>query len=182
MLGHNSDEGILFTPPQAQSASSFAPLVAQILPSAAPSTLSLLATSLYPAASYASPLRRYATAYADAAVTCTTRRLSRGQHAYVWSVPPGWHALDQEYTFYDGPAHGNPLAAHMQRYFVNFVAAGDPAARGPLPVPAPFPVYGDGAAKMLLNFSTAGVGVVQDDADAAERCQRWINLDAELWR
>ncbi|KAB2573498.1 Carboxylesterase patB [Lasiodiplodia theobromae] len=203
MVGHNSDEGILFTPPQALDERAFEPLLAQVLPAASPATLSLLATELYPATTaYASPLRRYATAYAELAVTCAARQLlllpppPPGAHhhhyAYVWSVPPGWHSLDQAYTFYDdggAPLDGAPaaaatsLAATMQRYFVNFASSGFPD-RG-LPVPVPFPTFEAAAAAagpaVVLNFSTTAFGVARDHHVDAERCRRWMDLSEELW-
>ncbi|OJD28713.1 carboxylesterase family protein [Diplodia corticola] len=183
MVGHNSDEGILFTPPQALDEGAFETLLSRVLPAASPATLSLLGTELYPA-TYASPLRRYAAAYAEVSVTCAARQLAArpggGAHAYVWSVPPGWHSLDQAYTFYDGAPDASPaasLATTMQRYFTNFAASGSPDR--PLPVPVPFPAF-DAAAPTVLNFSTTTFGVARDDVDA-ERCRRWIDLSAELW-
>ncbi|EKG12710.1 Carboxylesterase type B, partial [Macrophomina phaseolina MS6] len=193
MVGHNSDEGLLFTPARARDPRAFSQLFAQVLPTASNATIALLATQLYPSeynassSAYASPLRRYATAYAEIAVTCNAQYLAAagaGQaYAYVWSVPPGLHAADVAYTFYTGPAAAadpeQNLASTMQRYFTNFAASGRP--NWPVSVPREFPAYGSGgeAKGAMMNFSTA-LAVVGDNTDA-ERCGRWRELSAELW-
>lgn len=82
-------------------------------------------------------------------------------HVYEFSVPPGYHIMDTEYTFYDGlsDAVDTPakqmVAVGLQQYIVAFAATGKPS---PQQLP-PIPIYGSGK---VLNLTVDGFPVVND--------------------
>ncbi|KAI9050326.1 hypothetical protein LZ554_005493 [Drepanopeziza brunnea f. sp. 'monogermtubi'] len=96
--------------------------------------------------------------------------------SYLFSVPPALHGDDVMYTFYEGPAaavKNDTLAVTMQRYFMNFVAGGDPNGEG---LPA-FGTYssGEGTAGgvgMLMDFGLNRTEMRTDNLPA-ERCGWW---------
>ena len=54
-------------------------------------------------------------------------------HVYLFGVPPGIHAMDVPYTFYNGPSSevADPdLALAMQQYITSFAESGIPRASG----------------------------------------------------
>ena len=74
---------------------------------------------------------------ADFVIVCNTYFLNTAllneDRAYLFAVPPGIHAMDVPYTFYNGPSaevESPDIAQAMQQYFVSFTENGIPQALG----------------------------------------------------
>ncbi|KAI1770985.1 alpha/beta-hydrolase [Hypoxylon cercidicola] len=165
LISHTSNESIPFLPPPEDMVTDadVRAYVAASLPEATEEGLEELLTNdrLYPDAAHADPRRTYpwATPYeraarlaSDVGFACTTRYLARARgnqtYNYVFAYPPGWHAGDLPYLFFNGdtssPDNGLPvdaaLAYELQDYVVSFARIGDP--NGNFTTDVPFPVYG----------------------------------------
>ena len=109
----------------------------------------------------------------DAATVCNARYLDNPfleQYAYEFTVPPGTHAEDTPYIFYDsGTAPmvmNTTLADLLQRYITCFVGTGSP--NGPdLP---PFVMNYNG---IVQNLNSSYIGPVKDEALSQHRCLYW---------
>ena len=107
MVGHNLNEGILFTPPFVQDAEGFIKYVHDVLPGADEEILKYIA-QLYPVGSkyLRDPARDKIGALArmlgEVAVDCNTLFLARAYknatYSYLFSVLPAFHGLDTFYT------------------------------------------------------------------------------------
>jgi carboxylesterase type B len=144
LVGHNSDEGLLFTPPFIQSESEYEAQVAQIFPSANSSIRSEITNILYPANfngsfGYTTQIERTALSIADFTVTCNAHFLASSlpsAYAYVFSAPPGLHGEDVAYTYFNGDTTSNDegttvnstIAEVFQSYLTSFVMKGRPTA------------------------------------------------------
>jgi carboxylesterase type B len=81
LVGHNTDEGLLFSPPYAQTQDNFTSFIAESFPSTTNAQQTELTTELYPAVyngtyGYTSPLARTALMVSDLAFTCNAFWLS----------------------------------------------------------------------------------------------------------
>ena len=94
-------------------------------------------------------------------ITCHTNWLDRAFHnatyGYQFGVPPGVHAQDTDYTFYNGPGtpdvyktYNATVAQALQQFIINFTMTGSPNGQGNS---SAFPAYGNGT---LLNLTDAG--------------------------
>jgi carboxylesterase type B len=189
MLGHNYHEGHLFTDPSITNQTSYISTLKRLFPSALPSTLSYIATQLYPAGlmgpNNSGNLTQNARAeltIGEAMFTCNTRWLSTAYggktYSYSFDVEPAIHAEDTAYTFYNGFGlawDGRPVdvevASALQDYIASFVMTGSPnAAAGGKNRPW-FPMYGTNSS--LTSINSTGLGSVTVDHLANDRCTWW---------
>ena len=184
---HNLAEGPLFTDPRINDQAGFKSYLSGLMPSLGPAKVAQLAEQVYPpdfsgAQPYTSQTGRVALAVAEGLINCNAvgahvayANRSRG---YQFSIFPGIHAQDQDYTFFNGAevdSLGVPIAtataATMQKWFVDFAMLG--TATGS--TAADIPVYGSGASVLNVTGSGSGFAVVKDPS-ATSRCQFWLNL------
>ena len=149
MVGHNADEGLLFTSPFVNSDATYAASLSSVLPDASASIINYIASVLYPpdfsgAYGYTDVYQRAAATIAEIVFTCNTfyldLALSNQTYAYQFSIPPALHGGDVPYSFYnDGgyvPANLTALsqgllsvqvALALQDWIVTFVRDGVPS-------------------------------------------------------
>ena len=150
-------------------------------PEASNATLTYILNVLYPAANYSSPFLRAVQITTDSAFSCVTRYLALAKgndtYNYIFAIPPGYHADDTPYTFYNG-AYGTlddgypidvPIAYALQDSIIGFAQAGDPN-KAPVALNSSFPVYGSGA--QVLAFTNSGLVIEKDDMENL-RCAWW---------
>ncbi|KAL8662681.1 MAG: hypothetical protein Q9202_004465, partial [Teloschistes flavicans] len=145
MAAHNSDEARLFIPPTRDSEAAFEEFLATRFPRATEAQIRFINRTLYPPppwhSSFSHPSIPYTTQYgrlkqldADIYNICWTVLLASTTavraYNYIFSVPPGYHAQDLAYTFYNGEAFQKDVnvqvAKVLQRAIANFVGGGDP--------------------------------------------------------
>lgn len=177
MVGHNSDEGLLFTSPFVTNETSYEQLIQQLFPNIKDSAITHISKVLYPPIfngtfGYVDQMGRTDLTIGDFSVVCNAYFLNEafgdGSYAYEFSVAPGTHASDEPYTFYngdDGDGVNATLAVLMQEYFLNFVTTSTPNSKG-LPL---FPFYHGGVEE---NLNDTRLGPMHDDA-VARRCKWW---------
>lgn len=179
--GHNSLEAAPFVP---STISSEADLIAALeanFPGMANSTLAYILDVLYPASGYESEFLRGVQIVSDADFSCSTRFLAQAldnqTHNYIFAYPPGYHAQDTSYTFFNGDVttsdDGLPvdeeLAHALQDYIVGFAISGDPNG-SPAGTAHEFPVYGSNAT--VVRFAYSGLLTTTDDM-ATDPCAWW---------
>jgi len=192
MVGHNADEGLLFTSPFVQNQSAFEEFVLADLPTVAalPATLSYIVNELYPpifdgsqAQNYTNQIARTSAIVSELIFTCNTyyldKAFSNATHSYLFAVFPAIHGQDIQYTYYTGA--GQPqlsasaegggvtaplIAIALQEYITAFAETGTPNEAG---VPF-FPIYGNNATVQVLNVT--GISEAVDPA-ANARCDYW---------
>lgn len=199
MLGHNTNEGFIFTQPNANittTASLDALLMTTFndIGGAANTQLAILYPEANQIATLETPPRvLYTSAFSranqiitDIIFTCNNNWLARASgnqsFSYHFTVAPGYHAQDIPYTFYNGlgaaslrpllpgtPPVNRTIAVMMQQYFTAFAATGDPNGAG-TSGRTKFPRYG--AFGDMLEFSNDGIRVVPDENQNA-RCGYW---------
>ncbi|CAL3965046.1 unnamed protein product [Diplocarpon coronariae] len=171
MVGHNSNRGLVFTPPFIQDQRSSEKRLEPSL---------LLRTSLFCTATITDEL--YPPVYN---VTCPAYYLASKMspaYGYVFQVPPGLHGQDVvAYTFFNGDnttlnegAFVNAtVAIAFQRYLTSFAVNGVPTAEG---VPG-FILYGGHHAVSSISshfILIPGLGEhITDAAAMEERCRFW---------
>jgi carboxylesterase type B len=178
MIGHNSNEGLLFTNPTVTNASQYDKLVEMYLTHASPAVLSYITNVLYPPVyngsyGYTSAFTQASTTLSEFSFTCNcvflARAFNNATYNYLFSIPPGIHGEDVGYTFDNGP---NPLVSNvtiahaLQDYIVSFAETGIPGAKG-LPT---FPTYGPQGT--VLNLGNTGITPAPDPANNP-RCYWW---------
>ena len=179
MNGHQLNEGVVFTRRWVSDEPSFVALVQFWTPNANTSTISHITDILYPASfdgtfPYHDQLNRAILFVSEYVITCHTNWLDRAFrnkiYGYQFSVPPGVHAQDTEYTFYNGPGttdaymtYNATVAQALQQYIRSFAKSGTPSGQGDFPA---FPAYGNGT---LLNLTDNGFSQIQDST-ANQRC------------
>lgn len=106
MLGHNADEGLLFTNPAIQNDTSFNEYILQSFPTINPSVASYIENVLYPpnmpgvlgTTGYSDETGRVVLVLTESTFTCNTFYLDKAfnnqTYAYQFSVPPGLHGED----------------------------------------------------------------------------------------
>lgn len=184
MVGHNSDEGLLFTSPFITNDSDLTAYIHSSMPAILPSALTTVVQSLYPAEfngslPYTDQLSRAALLVSESVFTCNTRALDLAYgnktFSYYFSVPPGLHGEDVAYTFFNGDTttsdEGSPVnatvAAALQDYITSFTMNGNPNEKG---VPY-FPLYGTNSSTQVINIGKLGTQVT--DTTANDRCAWW---------
>ena len=183
MVGHNTNEGVLFTDPRVVDDAALLAHVQLLFPSARSSVVSFIVNDLYPAVydgsyGYTSALTRMMLIISESIFTCNTFYVSSalGNHSYAYefSVPPAIHFWDVAYTFYNGVSNvsGELVYPHvaqtLQQYITDFAQYGSP---DPMSV-AHFPSYG--MTRQELNINATGSTPVTDPT-ANESCLWWQN-------
>lgn len=182
MNGHQSDEGPVFTAPYIDDNASFSLFVQGLVPSAKTQDIYYITNTLYPAIfngtlPYGDQLSRAILFVSEYIITCKSNMLDRAfkndTYGYVFSVPPGVHAQDTQYTFYNGPGtsdlygtYNASVAVALQQYITSFAITGTPDGGPDFPA---FPPYRTGT---VLNLTTSGFPSVLDPT-ANERCLYW---------
>ncbi|MCJ1410086.1 hypothetical protein MMC19_004171 [Ptychographa xylographoides] len=179
MVGHNADEGLLFTNPAITNDTAYDTFLATNFPDIQPAVAAYVENVLYPpvftgAYGYTSDFQRAVLTLADSTFTCNTYYLDRAflnrTFAYQFSVGAALHGQDVPYTFFNGPVPGTVLndtiAIALQEYITSFAINGVPSGPG-IPM---FPMYGAGAEEINLNATTISEMV---DSNANARCLWW---------
>jgi carboxylesterase type B len=179
MVGHNADEGPLFTPPYVTDDTALLAYVQQAYPTIDMSVARYIVKTLYPAVydgtyPYTSGLSRTVLIVSESTFTCNTNYLDRAYgnntFAYEFSVPPAQHGYDIAYTFYNGVAGPEmvveKVAQAMQQYITDFAQTGAPNGAG---VPT-FNMYGTGSNEENLNVTGF---MPMRDPTANARCAWW---------
>ncbi|RFU25191.1 hypothetical protein B7463_g11146, partial [Scytalidium lignicola] len=185
MVGHNLNEGLLFTSPFINNQSAYETFLSQTFPDASPIILNYISTVMYPEVydssyGYTTPTERSALAASEISFTCNTRYLDLAfknkTYSYYFTVPPGLHGEDVPYTFFNGdtstPNYGVPVnstvAYALQEFITSFAKTGNPNGKGKkIPL---FPMYGNDSE--VLDLSLDGLEV-QMDTVANSRCDWW---------
>ncbi|KAL1859819.1 hypothetical protein Daus18300_009409 [Diaporthe australafricana] len=179
MAAHNSLEAAPFVPTTIASEADLIEALTASFPEV--TNLTNVLDTLYPASAYPSDFFRGVQFVGDVDFSCTTRYLALAldnqTHNYIFAVPPGYHAQDTAYTFFngdtstlnDGVAVDAYLAHALQDYIVGFAASGVPS-ENPAGTTLEFPVYGEDAA--VVRITAEGLVVGTDDM-ANERCAFW---------
>jgi carboxylesterase type B len=183
MPSHTSNESVPFVPTTIATDNNVREYIEGALSAASNETITYILSDLYPAVfdgtyPYYSEYGRAVQMNTDFYFACSTHFLAEAfgakTHNYIFAYPPGYHAEDVPYVFFNGDGttsdDGLPvnatLAHTLQDYIVQFAKRGDPNTNS---LPA-FPRYGsDGK---VLSFSAEGATVEIDDMNN-ERCA-WI--------
>lgn len=181
LAAHNSLEAAPFVDTDISTDADVLTQLAVTFPKASNATLTYITNVLYPASDYASEFLRAVQIASDSAFSCSTRFLATAKgnetYNYLFAYPPGYHAADTSYTFFNGdtstPVDGYPvradLAYTLQDYIVGFAISGNPN-RNPAAVAFEFPVYGSNAT--VVEFAYTGMLTTHDDMDN-DRCPWW---------
>lgn len=181
VAAHNSLEAAPFVSSDIATEADVAAQLEASFPAASNATRAYILDVLYPAADYASEFLRAVQIASDSAFSCATRHLAlaRGNDSYnyLFAYPPGYHAQDTPYTFFNGDTStsddGLPvdaaLARALQDYIVGFALAGDPND-SPAGAALEFPKYGSNAT--VLEIAYEGLNTTRDDMDN-DRCTWW---------
>ena len=188
MIGHNSNEGLIFTSPFVTNETVFRLFLELDFPAATSNALDYIEYSLYPPVfngtySYTNEFSRVSLAIAESTFTCNTRYLelafNNQTYSYYFTVPLGLHGEDIAYTFFNGdtstPDEGLPVngtvATMFQDYITNFVISGNPNGNGAMGKLPHFPMYGNGS--VTLDIDLLGDGKTEKDELANGRCAWW---------
>lgn len=198
IVGHTSNEGIIFADPTKILNSQVDKLLASNFPSISTANMDAL-DDLYPNPSIFGPFfsnyERLVQLIGDWVVTCNVRAVAKAYAGKAWSyqfaVPPGVHGLDLIFTFWRTDLNiynlfqldfdlnfitEKNLATGFQSYFTSFVRSGSPNTyrqTGSLPptidmVPATVGTYVKMLNVGLLKFENV------DGADTRkDRCDYW---------
>ena len=192
MVGHNADEGLLFTSPFVDNQTEFETFVAALLPTlqGLPKTVNYISDVLYPpifdgsqAQNYTNEIARAAAAVSEVTFTCNTYYLDKAYgndtYSYFFTIPPALHGQDIAYTYYNGNGSATAgsggislgvsapqIAIAMQEYITSFAMTGNPNEKG---VPF-FPIFGQNATIQVL--SVTGIAAARDPT-ANYRCDWW---------
>jgi carboxylesterase type B len=178
MVGHNSDEGLLFANPAIQNNTEYTTFLTTFFPDISPAVVSYIENVLYPPVytgqyGYTTPFQRAILTTADASFTCNTFYLDKAfnnkTYAYQFSVAPGLHGEDIPYTFFNGPSTSvvnNTIAVALQEYITSFAINGVPSGPG---IPT-FPMFGSGG--IDINFNATTISDILDP-NANARCNWW---------
>lgn len=186
IVGHNANEGLLFTDPSVNDQTAFVNNIQRFAPRASPEQIQQIATVLYPedftgAQEYTTQTERLSIAMREGVVESFSFALKTalGQNnnsfSYVFGEFPGIHAQDLSYTFFNGEAAdtlGLPIATSLakivQSAVIQFTLTGNPnVPGGPLPV---LPLYGPSGQSLFFN-STFAANIA--DTDASSRSVFW---------
>ena len=186
LTGHDKDEGSRFIQSTlvANESSYAAYLKTLITPLATnDSALNYITQVLYPpifdgSQGYTTQAERNNLTIADAIFVCNTRFLTQADfrpqtYAYQCSAPPGLHAADLPYTFYDFgsvPGVNTTIAETMQGYITRFAETGQPNA------PALPAFAGASGTRMVQELGNDGIGSILDEGgirQLSERCRYW---------
>lgn len=194
MIGHNPEEGVLFTPANATDVTTFEDSVLVLYPSMTQENLDHVTETLYPAIfdgtyGYTDPYGRASNMRADAIIVCKKLPLLNAfpqkAYSYQFSLPPGIHGADLEYTFYkdEGQRPFDPAtlsgvaseqSAHThQRWIGDFVTNGQPKNINSVSSLL-YPGHQSNASTVNLDLN--GTSVIREYA-AGPRCAFWVSLE-----
>lgn len=198
LLGHMSNEGILFTDPMIIFNSQVDTLLKSNFPQATTKILNDI-ESQYPDpglfSTFFTNFDRVSTLIGEYVVTCNTRYLAAAypskSWAYQFSFPPGIHGFDLIFAFWrtdlnigqllqididiDFLTQKN-LATGFQSYLTSFVRTGDPNTyreSGSFPPTTSFPKATVGNGVTVLDIDMFGYSVATDPDTPAGRCAYW---------
>jgi carboxylesterase type B len=189
MTSHTSLEAAPFVSTSIGTEAGLSAELQKNFPKLSNSTLEYLLTDLYPSSNFPNEFLRAVQIISDISFTCSTRYLglafNNETYNYIFAYPPGYHAGDVPYTFFNGdtstPNNGFPvdgtLAQKLQNYLVGFVLGGNPNA-SPAGADLIFPTYGDSSA--ITEFTYSGLVIGTDDL-VGPRCAWWqMALEQDL--
>lgn len=175
MVGHNADEGLLFTSPFINDTASFEKYYSTTIPTvrAWPQVMQYI-DSIYPISAFPNQIARAVKLVSEVIFTCNTFYLDKAYgnntYSYEFAVPPAIHGQDVAYTFFTGvnaTGVNTTIATALQEYITSFAMnKGNPNENG---VPH-FQMYGPNASIELLNVT--GIRQAHDDT-ANARCDWW---------
>lgn len=181
MPAHNSLEAAPFVPTDISTEADLITQLQSVYTEVSNSTLNTI-LSLYPASDYENiQFLRAVQIVSDSFFSCTTRYLAlaldNNTYNYIFAYPPGYHAEDTSYTFFNGDTStsddGYPvdvsLAYALQDYIVGFTISGNPND-SPAGTALEFPTYGSDA--MVVEFAYSGLLTTVDDMKN-DRCTWW---------
>ncbi|KAL8833401.1 MAG: hypothetical protein Q9170_004282 [Blastenia crenularia] len=183
MLGHNADEGLVFTSPFVSNDTAYDAYIQQSFPDVSPSVARYIEEELYPSpvnsTLYKDETGRVALSISEYGFVCNTLYLDRAfgnqTYAYQFSIPPALHGQDVPYTFFNGPqmavgtnagVQSDATALALQQYITSFAETGVPSGSG---IPS-FPLYGNDSTVIDLNVTSV---TEMMDPSANARCQWW---------
>ncbi|KAI1851388.1 hypothetical protein JX265_000378 [Neoarthrinium moseri] len=192
MPSHTSNESVPFVSSSIATDEDVRNYLTNAIKSASDETKNYMLEELYPAVfdgtyPWYSQYGRAVQMNTDLYFACSTNYLAKAydneSHNYIFAYPPGYHANDVAYVFFNGDTsslnNGFPinatLAYELQDYIVQFAKAGNPNTDS-LPF---FPTYGTEG--KVLSFTDSGLVVTTDDMKN-ERCA-WIQqamIDGKL--
>lgn len=185
LTGHNTDEGLIFTPYYIIDETAFRNQVATTFPGAQDYILDYIVNVLYPPVydgshGYKDITGRASLLATEVLFTCNTNFLARAyanqMYAYRFDILPALHGEDVPYIFYaDTPLENNPaqgvtnrtVAHAMQEFITSFAIDLKPTSKT---WGSSIPQYG--AAAGIVNLNASGISVRMDDA-ANPRCDWW---------
>ncbi|KAL8951891.1 MAG: hypothetical protein Q9222_002166 [Ikaeria aurantiellina] len=177
MLGHNADEGLVFTSPLFPNDTAYNALVSSDFPDISPSVADYVQDVLYPPPSASTPYKdnigRASMTISESTFVCNTLYLDlafgNNTYAYQFSVPPALHGQDVPYTFFNGPnaqVLSDATANALQAYITSFATTGVPSGSG---IPH-FPLYGNNSE--IINLNATSITDIMDPT-ANPRCLWW---------
>ena len=177
MVGHNANEGVIFTSPAIQSDAALREQLNTAYPYMPKSSVNHIVEVLYPPVfdgsyPYTTQYERATLIISEGIFTCNTYYLAKAYknetYNYLFAVPPALHGEDVEYTFYNGgdDIRNRTVAIALQDYITSFAEEGAPEAPGI----TMFNMYGDDASVLRLNIT--GIDEIRD-SNANKRCDWW---------
>lgn len=183
MVGHNTNEGTYFTPPNINSTDDIAVQLRANFPYIPDISLRYLTNTLYPAVfdgryPYRTQYARASLIVAEGIFTCNTNFLSTAYgnktYSYLFAVPPAFHGFDVVYTYYTGGqvssiptgVTNRTVALALQDFITSFAIEGRPSAEGVME----FRTYGPDARVLELNATAIAE---RRDTNANARCNWW---------
>ncbi|KAL5121158.1 hypothetical protein ACEQ8H_001010 [Pleosporales sp. CAS-2024a] len=180
MVGHNANEGALFTPPYIASEQGLDAQLKSAFQGIQQSSLDTITQTLYPPVfngsyPYTNQFARADLIISEGIFTCNTYYLSTAlkneTYSYLFAVPPALHGQDVAYTYFTGGATSSSVvnrtvAFALQDFITSFAEQGAPDAAGV----RQFNMYGPNAAVMELNVT--GIEEIRD-SNANARCNWW---------
>ena len=196
LIGHNTYEGPLFTPPYVKTDEDIAQYLRMTFPAATLPVITYIVRTLYPADysgayPWKTPIDRTIALVTESIFTCNTNYLARAYknntYNYEFGIPPAVHGVDILSTFYQGQGTNlsqavyAPVANAMQTYITNFAMSGSPnmpslnSVNMTLPF---FPMQGMNATEMYLGYKINNMTITPDirtqrDPTANIRCSFW---------
>ncbi|KAJ5606617.1 hypothetical protein N7510_009398 [Penicillium lagena] len=182
MVGHNADEGLVFTSPASRNSSGLAAQLKQEFVYIRPNVTKHITQVLYPPIydgtyGYTNAIQRDAFLVSELIFTCNTDYINRAFHnqtyAYEFSIPPALHGEDVAYTFYSDGAGASDstvtnvtVAMVMQDWFTSFVQSGAPnSSLAPM-------FHRHGRRGQLMNIASHSIYPMRDPTNNP-RCRFW---------
>ncbi|MCJ1475369.1 hypothetical protein MMC13_004031 [Lambiella insularis] len=196
MVGYNSNEGLLFTPPYVQDDAGFEEYIRTAFPMAVDDVIDHI-KEMYPPVTEDEDttardrIQRLSNALGAAAVACNTYYLNdafaNATYSYMFSLYPGFHSEGLPYIHWPTPAPSpliivfKQLAWIFQQYLVNFAIHGDPNGLAPPDYAGSlvrFEQYGSEKSQINMDLVKSGLvykPLVQAQTDPLKEldCQWW---------